>query len=87
MGITFSAACVKCGVEAPAIGDCGHVGIPSADVRKRRGDAQTFAYIHDGLAAIGLLSEEIEALHAFLVEHTGHPIRQYADSAEMDVDE
>jgi HEAT repeat protein len=84
MGLTFTSVCTKCGVEAPEVGDFGYIGSPSLDDRKRRGDLQTFGFIYAGLAAIGALTEEIEAFKAFLDEHGHHAIRQYNDLGEED---
>ncbi len=87
LGITYGSVCVQCGVEAPELGDFGYAGIPSASATRRRGAMQTFGFIHAGLAAIDLLTEEVEAFKAFLDEHAGHPIRQYNDMGSEDFDE
>jgi hypothetical protein len=84
MGITFSAVCLKCGVEAPEVGDFGYIGLPVANPEKSRGALQGFGFIYAGFAAVGAFSEELEAFKAFLDEHGAHPIRQYFDSGEQD---
>ena len=85
MGVTFGVVCEKCGVEGPEVGDFGYIGAPSLERRKRRGGLQTFGFIYEGLEAIGVVTEEIEAFKTFLDEHRGHPIALYGDGeAERD---
>jgi HEAT repeat protein len=87
LGITYTSVCVRCGVEAPELGDFGYVGIPSASATRRRGAIQTFGFIYAGLAAIDLLTEELERFKAFLDEHAGHPIHRSNDIGSEDFDE
>lgn len=86
MGVAFRAVCARCRVEAPEVGDLGHIGAPSLDSKRRARGPQTFGYLYAGFAALGLLTEEIEAFKAFLDEHAGHPIRQYSDLGEEGAD-
>ena len=82
MGVSFSVSCTRCGVEAPEVGDFGYIGIPTTDPRKRRASLRSFAAIHEGLAALGMLTHEVEAFHAFLEAHRGHPLRQFNDHGD-----
>jgi hypothetical protein len=87
MGFTTVTFCQTCGVVAPEVGDFGFAGLPSRDTRKRRGDMQSFGFIHAGLSAIGAVTEEIEAFKTFLDEHGRHRIGQSSDGEEADDDD
>ncbi len=93
MGVTYSLECAKCGIEALEIGDFGHIGAPSLEQKARRRGLRPFGLIHAACAAVGLLSEELEATAAFLEAHRGHPVRLLGDGVaegddgEVDSDE
>jgi HEAT repeat protein len=80
VGISVTTVCARCNVDAPEVGDFGYIGLPSLESKRTRKHTQPFGCLYAGLAALGLLTEEIEAFHAFLREHRGHPIRQFSDA-------
>lgn len=84
MGVTFGVVCERCGVEAPEVGDFGYIGAPSLELRKRRDGLQSFGSIYEGLEAIGVVTQEIEAFKTFLDEHRGHPIALYGDGVDVE---
>jgi HEAT repeat protein len=80
VGITYATVCMRCKVDAPEVGDFGYIGLPSLETKRTPKHTQPFGYLYAGLAALGLLTEEIEAFHAFLREHRGHPVHQFSDA-------
>ena len=82
MGVTFGVVCEQCGVEGPEVGDFGYIGAPSLELRTRRDGLQSFGSIYEGLEAIGVVTQEIEAFKTFLDEHRGHPIALCGDGEE-----
>ena len=79
MGLCYWTTCEKCKVDAPDVGSFGRLGLPCLGREERRGYAQNFGFIYDGLAALELLPEDIEAMRWFLEDHDGHPLIQGAD--------
>ncbi len=75
MGITYTTIWFDCGVGAPDIGDGGRIGSPGLATRRSSGKVQSFGYIYRGFEAVHLLSHELEAFRAYLVEHQGHRVR------------
>ena len=82
MGVTFTTWCKKCGVEGPEMGDFGFVGAPTLGPAKKKGGLMPFGEIHDGFAALGMVTEELAGFKAFLDAHRGHPIVQGGDGEE-----
>jgi len=80
VGVTFTTVCTRCRVDAPEVGAFGYVGTPSLETKRTKKHTQPFGYLYAGLAALGLQTEEIEAFHAFLQEHRGHPMHQWSDA-------
>lgn len=83
MGVTCSFTCVECGEDAPELGDFGYIGYPSLDSGKGDRDIPNFGYIYAGLAAVGLVTDEVQAFQAFLVRHRGHQIDSSADGEPL----
>ena len=84
MSVTFSVRCLRCGVLAPEVGDCGHIGAPTLATKSKRNALRPFGLIYAACAAVGLLSEELEAMRAFLEAHHGHRVSLLS---EGDLDE
>jgi outer membrane protein assembly factor BamB len=83
MGVSASVICVTCGVQAPGLGNGGHVGYPSlADREFFEGDLATFEYLYKGFAAIELRTAELEGFRAFLQAHRRHDVGLFLEGEE-----
>jgi HEAT repeat protein len=88
MGVTFTTYCRRCAVEAPEMGDFGYVGAPALGRGRKKGGLTPFGVIHDGFAALRMITPELAAFRAFLDEHGAHPLVQASDLGEdLDRDE
>ena len=87
MGVNYALFCETCKAVAPSLGDSGTIGYPTAaDVRpESMFDMPTFGYVYSGLAAVALLTKELDDFLSFLMQHRGHRLVQAADGdAESD---
>jgi hypothetical protein len=83
VSVTAVVVCVTCDMQAPPIGDLGHLGYPSLDDRATcHGELATFEHLYKGVAAIGYLPWPLEALRAFLVEHGQHDVGLFLEGEE-----
>jgi HEAT repeat protein len=87
LGVTYTTVCTRCRVEGPPVGDFGFIGAPSLETKPSKKGIHPFGYLYAGFAALGLLTEEIEAFKAFLEAHHGHPLHQYDDAGDEEIGE
>ncbi len=84
----FTVTCVKCGIDAPELGDGGYLGTPSVSpdpksYRHRESDRDlTFGFFYEPLAAMGLCTDELEAMRLFLDTHRGHDVVLYGEAQD-----
>jgi outer membrane protein assembly factor BamB len=83
MGVTYGIHCSTCRMYGPLIGDCGFVGFPSLQGRRRRGYL-TFGAIYRSLKAIGAINAEVAAIHGFLAAHDGHVLDMNGDGIDWE---
>jgi len=83
MGLTVNTYCKRCRVAAPEIGDYGFIGSPTLGPRPR-GGLTPFGEIYAGLAALRLVTPELDAFKAFLDAHRRHRIVQASDDDDAD---
>ena len=74
MGMCCWTVCRDCDAEAPQLGDFGYLGYPSLEERANGSAATTFGAIYRGLAAVHLVTEEIDDFRRFLERHAGHRV-------------
>ncbi len=74
MGVSFDFYCQRCRVRAPRLGQGGAVGEPAL-----RG-MESFGSIYRALAALKVVTPELEAFNAFLTAHDAHGVRRWADN-------
>jgi HEAT repeat protein len=87
LGVAYTTVCTLCGVEAPEVGDFGFIGAPSLETKRSKKGTHPFGYLYAGFAALGLLTEEIEAFKAFLEAHHGHKLHRYDDAGGEELGE
>lgn len=79
MSVCLYAVCADCHVEAPEIGYSGGIGYARLKIEKVTDSdwaatGYSFGWIYDGLRAVNLIPECVEAFRHFLEEHDGHEI-------------
>jgi hypothetical protein len=83
MGVCCSFSCVECGEEAPELGDFGYIGYPSLDAAAGQRDVPNFGHVYAGLAAVRLVTSEVQDFHDFLARHRGHTIDSSGDGEPL----
>jgi outer membrane protein assembly factor BamB len=83
LSVTASVECTECRVAGPSVGDGGAIGFPSAEDSPRLfGQLSSFAYIYEGLRAVGAVTWELAATRAFVEAHAGHRMALYFEGEE-----
>jgi hypothetical protein len=83
VSVSANVVCVTCDMQAPRIGDAGHLGYPSLDDRATcHGELASFEHLYRGFAAIGYLPYHLEALRSFLTEHGQHDVGLFLEGDE-----
>jgi hypothetical protein len=72
MGVTYEVTCLDCGEEGPEVGDLGYIGYPSLSEEEGGRFLPNFGFIYRGLVMLGMRTQAIEGLRAFLMEHRDH---------------
>ena len=84
----YTVTCVKCDVDAPEVGNSGHLGTPALSpdpksYRHRDSDHDlTFGYFYEPLTSLGLCPDDLEAMRLFLEAHRGHDVVLYGEAQE-----
>jgi len=89
MGSTFWTTCQTCRKDAPDLGDCGFIGLPSPSTQPqdRPDRLQPFGYIYQGFLAVGVEPADMHDFHTFLRAHNGHDLRTFSDQDPEAYDE
>jgi len=72
MGVTYEVTCLDCGEEGPEIGDFGYIGYPSLSGEEGPRFLPNFGFIYRGLVMLGMRTQAVEDLRAFLMGHRDH---------------
>jgi hypothetical protein len=85
MSVYCRTYCLDCLVIAPEIGDGGFIGNPDMNSAKNTDsdeEMENFGYIYEGLAALQILTDDVEAYKSFLKVHQGHRVIISSDHDE-----
>jgi hypothetical protein len=81
MSVSYSIACLDCGVFAPEVGASGYIGSPTLDLSQ--GQPPNFGYLYEAFAGIQLITWDLELLREFLERHVSHRTHVFADGEPL----